>query len=120
MAETSTSTAIDPQRATELIAAGAQLIDVRGDDEYEAGHVEGSRHIRLDLLTAEARNLDRDRPVVFYCRAGNRSDMPADAFRMDGWDAHHIAGGLVAWAEAGLPLAPDGGRVAERANLPGA
>src|SRR3954454_19544350 len=120
MAETDTATDIDPGRAAELVAGGAQVVDVRDDDEYEAGHVQGAAHIRLDLLSADTPDLDRERPVLFYCRGGNRSDLAANAFRSSGWDAYHVAGGLLAWAEAGLPLEPEGGRVAERSNLPGA
>lgn len=121
MAEAETAeqgTAIDARTASELIGGGAQVVDVRGDDEFAAGHVGGARHIRLDLLTMEHAELDRDRPVVFYCRAGNRSELPANAFRASGWEAYHVGGGLLEWAEAGLPLEPDGGTVAERSALP--
>ena len=44
--------------------------------------------------------------------------MAADAFAASGWDAHSIEGGLLAWAEAGLPLEPEGGEVADRSGLP--
>jgi rhodanese-related sulfurtransferase len=113
-----TGTEIPPARAAELAAEGAQVVDVRGDGEHEAGHVAGARHIRLDLLSEETSGLDRERPVVFYCRSGQRSSMAADAFRASGWDAYHVDGGLLAWAEAGLPLEPADGEVAERPNLP--
>jgi rhodanese-related sulfurtransferase len=98
----------------ELLDGGAQLIDVREDYEHEAGHIPGSRHIDLPRLTDEAGTLGRERPVVFYCRSGDRSSMPAEAFRASGWDAHNMAGGLTAWAEAGLPLEPEDGTVAHR------
>jgi rhodanese-related sulfurtransferase len=120
MAETDTTTEIDPKRAAELIANGAQVVDVRADDEYEVSHLGGASHIRLDLLSQETADLDRERPVLFYCRGGNRSELAANAFRSSGWDAYHVAGGLLAWADAGLPLEPEGGEVAERSNLPGA
>ena len=119
MAETEQGTAVDPKTASELIGDGAQVVDVRGDDEHAAGHIEGARHIRLDRLKQETEGLDRARPIVFYCRAGNRSEMPANAFRASGWEAYHVDGGLAAWAEAGLPLEPEDGEVAERSNLPG-
>jgi rhodanese-related sulfurtransferase len=116
---TEQGTGVDADTAAALIAGGAQVVDVRGDDEYEAGHIEGARHIRLDRLTQETSGLDRQRPVVFYCRAGNRSELPANAFRASGWEAYHVDGGLVAWADAGLALEPEDGAVAERSNLPG-
>jgi rhodanese-related sulfurtransferase len=119
MAETEQGTAVDPRTASELVEGGAQVVDVRGDHEHAAGHIAGAQHIRLDLLTEEHEALDRDRPIVFYCRAGNRSELPANAFRASGWEAYHVDGGLLAWAEAGLPLEPEDGEVAERPNLPG-
>ena len=122
MAEVETTeqgTAVDPGTAVELISDGAQAVDVRGDDEYEAGHIAGATHIRLDLLTRESPELAQERPVVFYCRVGNRSDLAAGAFRASGWEAYHIEGGLLAWAEAGQPLEPEDGDVAERSSLPG-
>jgi rhodanese-related sulfurtransferase len=120
MAETEQGTTVDPTTASQLIEGGAQAVDVRGDHEHDAGHIAGDVHIRLDQLTEESSGLDRTRPVVFYCRSGDRSELPANAFRASGWEAYHVGGGLLAWAEAGLPLEPEDGSVVERSNLPGA
>ena len=103
---------ISPQRAAELVAGGAQLVDVRQDDEYAAGRIEGSLHIELDQLPAEAAAIDRNRPVVFYCRSGSRSALATQAFRAAGYEAHNLTGGLIAWKERGLPLEPPNGTVA--------
>ena len=70
----------------------------------------------MNDLAAEADSIPRDRPVVFYCRGGNRSGMAAAAFREAGYDAHNMAGGLEGWVEAGLPIEPEDGEV--RAPLP--
>ena len=59
---------------------GAQLVDVREPYEHEAGRIAGDVHIELERLTAEADSIDRDRPVVFYCRSGSRSALAAQAF----------------------------------------
>jgi rhodanese-related sulfurtransferase len=99
-------------RAAELQAGGALLVDVREDYERDAGHIAGSRHIALAALSAAAPTIDRERAIVFYCRIGARSAMAADAFRSAGYDAHSLAGGLLAWVQAGLPLTPEGGHVA--------
>jgi rhodanese-related sulfurtransferase len=102
-----------PKRVAELIGAGeTQLVDVREPYEYEAGRIAGGTHIELDRLPAEADSVDRERPVVFYCRSGSRSAMAADAFRAAGYDAYNMAGGLEAWVENGLPIEPADGRVA--------
>lgn len=103
-----------PERVAELAASGeAVLIDVRQDYEWEAGRIAGARHVEVNQLTAEAASIPKDRPVVFYCRGGSRSQMTAQAFREGGWDAHSIADGITAWVGAGLELEPEDGTVAE-------
>jgi rhodanese-related sulfurtransferase len=104
---------VSAQRAKELLDAGeAVVVDVREPYEREAGHIEGSRHIEMGRLSEEAATLPRDRPVVFQCRVGGRSAMAAQAFRASGYDAWSLAGGLLAWRDAGLPVA-GGGQVAD-------
>lgn len=102
-----------PQEVAELIAAGEiQLIDVRETHEHEAGRIAGDRLIELASLAAEAQTLDPARPIVFYCRSGARSAMATQAFRDAGFNAHNMAGGLLDWHAAGLPLEPAAGHVA--------
>ncbi len=102
-----------PQQVAELLDdPQIQLIDVRQPEEHEAGRIAGDRLIVLTELAAQAGSIDRERPVIFYCRTGARSAMATDAFRGAGFDAHNLAGGLVQWQAAGLPLEPDGGYVA--------
>jgi rhodanese-related sulfurtransferase len=103
-----------PQQVAELLEQDSiQLIDVRQPYEHEAGRIAGARHIELTQLSAQAETIDRDRPVVFYCRVGGRSAMATEAFRGAGFDAHNMIGGLVDWDAAGLPLVPADGYVAE-------
>jgi rhodanese-related sulfurtransferase len=102
------------QQVAELLERGdIQLIDVRQAYEHEAGRIAGDRHIELALLASEVETLDRERPVVFYCRSGARSAMATEAFRGAGFNAHNMLGGLLDWEAAGLPLEPDGGYVAD-------
>src|SRR5919112_3171427 len=99
---------VDPDRAKELIDAGdVQLVDVREPYEWEAGRIAGARHVELERLASEADSIDRERPVLFYCRLGSRSGMAANAFRRAGYDAYSMVGGITAWAERGLPLEPE-------------
>ena len=101
-----------PQEVSRLRDEGEiQLIDVREVHEHEAGRIAGDRLIVLSNLSAEAHTIDQSRPVVFYCRSGARSAMATQAFSEAGFDAHNMAGGLLAWDQAGLPLEPDGGYV---------
>jgi rhodanese-related sulfurtransferase len=104
---------LSPREVAGLIdAGGVQLVDVREPHEHEAGRIAGDLHIELERLGGEAASLDRDRPVVFYCRSGSRSALAAQAFSAAGFSAHNLTGGLQAWVREGLPIVPDGGRVA--------
>jgi rhodanese-related sulfurtransferase len=116
MAEQATEHELAPQSVAGM--KDAQLVDVRTPAEYGTSHIEGARHVPLDELQASADDFDRDRPVVFYCRTGERSQMAMDAFRASGWDAYSMGGGLVAWADEGLPLEPEGADVAQHSSIP--
>jgi rhodanese-related sulfurtransferase len=99
--------------AREMIGAGAQLVDVRGDHEWEAGRLPGATHIALPELAARIAEIDRDRPVILYCRGDNRSDMATAALAEAGYDAVKLSEGATGWEEEGLALEPEGGYVAE-------
>ena len=91
--------------------ADVQLVDVRTPEERAAGRIpDDSAHIPFDELAARAGELDRDRPVVFYCRSGDRSAAAADAFAASGFDAQSLVGGIVAWKESGRPVEGDVGQ----------
>ena len=103
---------VAPARVAELHRAGEfQLVDVREPYEWEGGRVAGARHVEIERLASKADTLDRERPLVFYCRLGARSGMAANAFRRAGYNAYSMDGGLEAWAAQGLPLEPADGIV---------
>ena len=105
---------VSPEQVRDRHESGAlQLIDVREPYEWEAGRLAGARHIELERLAANAETIDREKPVVFYCRIGARSGMAANAFRRAGYEAYSLDGGITAWDEKGLPLEPSDGAVAE-------
>jgi rhodanese-related sulfurtransferase len=106
---------IDPERVAEWLAEDPtlQVIDVREPHEREAGHIEGTRHVELTELPSAAETIARERPIVFYCRVGSRSEMAAQAFRSSGYEAYSMRGGLVRWVEENRPLSPADGYVAQ-------
>jgi rhodanese-related sulfurtransferase len=105
---------LPPEQLAEMLEDGkVDLIDVRREHEWEAGRIPGARRVEVNDLPAEAARLDRERPVVLYCRSGSRSELAADGLSAGGFDAHALAGGISAWAEEGRPLEPEGGYVAE-------
>lgn len=113
-AESASSPAeIEPRRAEELVDGGAELIDTRRDHEWEGARIPGAQHIEVNRVSAEAASLPRDRPIVFYCRTGSRSAMVAEALRQAGFDAYNLAGGIQAWADAGLEIEPEDGEIRE-------
>lgn len=104
---------VSPQRAAELLAEGVTVVDVREGYERDAGYIDGTRHIELERLAGQADTIDKSAPVVFHCRLGVRSAMAASAFRTAGYEAYTMTGGIQAWVDAGLPIAPADGYVAE-------
>jgi rhodanese-related sulfurtransferase len=106
---------VDPARVAQWLAENPapQVIDVREAYEREAGHIADTRHIELVKLSSVAATIERERPVVFYCRVGGRSEMAAQAFRASGYEAYSMSGGLQRWAAEGRPLSPEGGSVAD-------
>jgi rhodanese-related sulfurtransferase len=84
-----------------------QVVDVRTPEERPDGVIEGDVLIPLDELSARAGEIDAGRPSLIYCRTGSRSAMAVAALRTAGYDAHNLAGGMVAWLDAGLPVAGD-------------
>lgn len=95
------------------VESNAQLVDVRAEHEWKAGRIRGAVHLPLAELSERSGELDKDRPVVVYCLGDNRAEMAAEALAGAGFDAAPIEGGIRAWSEAGLPLEPEGGYVAE-------
>lgn len=64
-------TTVDRDRVVELIAQGAELVEVLPRDEYDEEHLPDAVHLPLKTLSAEtAGRLDRDRPVIVYCWDG--------------------------------------------------
>ena len=111
MAEAGKEVSRDETR--KLLEDGAQLVDVRAAHEWDAGRIAGATHLPLDELPGRAGEVDAERPVVVYCRGGNRSSMAAAALAEAGYDAAKLEEGIVGWIEAGLPVDPEDGYVAE-------
>ncbi|HKB94990.1 MAG TPA: rhodanese-like domain-containing protein [Gaiellaceae bacterium] len=81
------------------------VIDVRQAGEWRHGHIRGSHHVPLHQLAARIERIPRDRSVVTVCASGHRSAAAARMLVRAGYDVENLAGGIRAWARAGLPLA---------------
>jgi rhodanese-related sulfurtransferase len=89
------------------VPEGLLVLDVREDDEWRAGHVEGSLHVPLMDLGATYVDLPDAEQVLVVCRVGNRSAYAAAFLIQQGVDAVNLDGGLVAWEAAGRSLVAD-------------
>lgn len=87
-----------------MITCNAVLVDVRGFDEFAAGHAKGATCIPLSDIERRVAEIPSDRPVLLICRSGNRSSMAAEKLRSLGMDnVFDVKGGFISWKEAGLP-----------------
>ena len=82
------------------------LIDVREDNEWQAGHASSAIHISRGTLEGgiEKAAPDKAQRVVLYCRSGSRSALAADTLQKMGYtNVFSLAGGFTAYQAAGLP-----------------
>ncbi len=96
--------AIDVATLQQRLEDGAPVFDVRQPDEYEEVRVPG---VRLVPLAEVPDNVDRfpsDETVYVICRSGARSARAVEFLRARGVDAVNVAGGTLAWIDAGHPV----------------
>lgn len=96
-------------QAAAMADDGAVILDVREPHEWQAGHAPKARHIPLGQLARRAGELPRGRAVITVCRSGARSARAAALLARDGREVSNLAGGMHAWARAGLPVTAKGG-----------
>jgi len=91
--------------AARLAAGGTCVLDVRFDNEWAGGHIDGATHIPLGHLEARVAEVPTGRPLVVHCKAGTRSSIAASLLRRHGHtDVTNLTGGMDAWTAAGLPV----------------
>lgn len=81
------------------------LLDVRTPGEFDAGHIAGAENIAVETLSQNLSSIPTDKPIVLYCRSGNRSATATQILKDAGFtEIYDIDGGTNAWSAAGLPL----------------
>jgi hydroxyacylglutathione hydrolase len=90
-------------------AGGPAVLDVRGVEEFAAGHIPGSLHVPYEQLGERLAELPRDRPIAAICKAGKRSGLAASILQREGFDdvMHVSRGGVGGWRAAGHPIETD-------------
>ncbi len=90
-------TEIEPDAVDQQVRQGAVLIDVRDEEEFNAGHIDGATHVPRDALGERIAEVvpDKQTPIVTYCGGGNRGALAADTLQDLGYeDVMSIAGGM--------------------------
>lgn len=82
--------------ARQIVAGGGLLVDVRTEEEFADGHIEGARNIPVDRIRSEMGNLPKDKPIVVYCAVGSRSAVAAATLHGAGYQAKNL-GGMGNW-----------------------
>lgn len=108
-AEASGLRTVAPEEAQAVIdgGEGVVILDIRTPEEFAEGHIEGA--VNIDFYAPDFADqlaeLDAAGSYVLYCRSDNRSGQAMPVFEDLGFvDVTEVDGGVVAWAEAGLPL----------------
>ena len=98
-----------PEISVQDLPADAVILDVREDDEWTAGHVEGATHVPLGEVPQRLGELPDADPLYVICRSGNRSGRAVAWLGQQGVETVNVAGGMRAWAAAGRPMVSDAG-----------
>lgn len=94
---------VDVQQLDEHRRAGATIIDVRETDELQQARVPGVVHIPLGEVVDRTGEVPTEGTVYVICARGARSATAVEHYRANGIDAVNVAGGTIAWVDAGLP-----------------
>src|SRR5919205_1341612 len=99
---------VDPSVVQEHLGNGMVLIDVRENDEWDAGHIPGAKHVPRGYLESriEGAAPDRSQHLVLYCASGNRSALAAHTLRdLLGYEhVESMTGGITLWKDRGYEV----------------
>ena len=98
---------VDVAQTLERMKAGARLVDVREDNEWEKGHARGAVHMGRGVIERDIETAipDHSAELILYCGGGYRSALAADSLQRMGYtNVHSLAGGWRAWKEAGAEI----------------
>jgi rhodanese-related sulfurtransferase len=96
---------LTPHQAQQWLVSEAkvQLIDVRTPGEHKEIRLLKSKLIPLNTLEARLHELDKKKPVLLYCASGGRSGQALMFLESKGYEVKHVQGGIMQWADDGLP-----------------
>ena len=85
----------------------AVVLDVREAADFNNGHIKKAKNIPMTSFKGQLDSLlkDKDKPILTYCRSGNVSGKACRILKSSGFsNVHNLAGGIVSWQDANLPL----------------
>lgn len=81
------------------------ILDVRRDEEWEKGHIEGARHVYVGHLEENLDKVPRNSPTIVYCDSSRRSNIAASILKKNGYDmVYNVLGSMTAWKNAGYKV----------------
>jgi hydroxyacylglutathione hydrolase len=84
------------------------VLDTRGQDEWDSGHIKGALHIYVGHLEQKMAQVPRDRPVAVICNVGHRAGLGASILLRAGYpQVYNVLGSVKAWVAAGYPVTTD-------------
>ncbi len=95
--------------STRLQSGGLQVLDVRREGEWQAGHIDGVDWYPLDRFKAALPQLERTGPIAVHCKSGYRSMIACSLLQKAGYNVINVIGGFDAWEQAKLPVAAEVG-----------
>lgn len=98
---------VSVDEAKERMTKGAVLIDVREDNEFEAAHAAGAKHMGRGVIERDIVQTipDKDAELILYCGGGFRSALATDNLQKMGYrNVWSMAGGWYAWEDSGAPI----------------
>lgn len=112
---------VTPERAAELVRAGAVLIDIRETAEHASEHIPGARHHALSQIDAQHPVRPGDTVLIYHCKSGGRTNMNAKrlAAAAGKCDVYLLGGGIESWKRAGLPTSAATARAGKKTDASG-
>lgn len=97
-----------PDLGTEVDTNKWTLLDVRGAAEFDGAHIPGAMNIAHTRLAARIDEVPRDKPVLTYCRSGNRAAAAAALLAREGFEVTHVDGTFAYWTGLNKTMEPAG------------
>ncbi|WOD42482.1 rhodanese-like domain-containing protein [Hwangdonia lutea] len=106
--EKSEAKVVSPQEVQALIQLNnVQLIDVRTPKEFKEGHIKDAQNIDFlsSTFTEDIKTLDKEKPIIVYCRSGRRSANSTKKLQEAGFtEIYDLEGGILKWEQEGFDV----------------